>query len=283
MIEIRIDDYNSKDLDLYARTREVDLYHLNEPDLGVFIAESPKVIERALDSGYEMQSILVEEEMLKEETNDGEILNRILRKVEDLEKSGVLNNVFFFKAKKAVIEKLRGFNMTRGALAVMRRKELSDLDSVLEGAKRIAILDEVVNPTNLGAIFRSAAALHMDAVVLTSNCTDPLYKRAIRVSMGNVFNIPWTIVDSEGWVRELKARDFSLAALALDEDSISISDPILKMKDKLGLVLGNEGNGLSLSTIKSCDHTVMIPMSEGVDSLNVAAASAVAFWEITRE
>jgi tRNA G18 (ribose-2'-O)-methylase SpoU len=283
MIEIRIDDYNSKDLDLYARTREVDLYHLNEPDLGVFIAESPKVIERALDSGYEMQSILVEEEMLKEETNDGEILNRILRKVEDLEKSGVLNNVFFFKAKKAVIEKLRGFNMTRGALAVMRRRELSDLDSVLEGAKRIAILDEVVNPTNLGAIFRSAAALHMDAVVLTSNCTDPLYKRAIRVSMGNVFNIPWTTVDSEGWVRELKARDFSLAALALDEDSISISDPILKMKDKLGLVLGNEGNGLSLSTIKSCDHTVMIPMSEGVDSLNVAAASAVAFWEITRE
>lgn len=284
MIEIRIDDYNSKDLDLYARTREVDLYHLNEPDLGVFVAESPKVIERALDSGYEIESILVEEGRDNPDTADGEILSRVLEKIDRMEKEGKLSNIFYFKASTAVLSKIKGFNMTRGALAIVKRRELPALSDVLKGAKRIAVMDEVVNPTNLGAIFRSAAALHMDAVVMTSNCTDPLYKRAIRVSMGNVFNIPWTTVPAdESWVEELKRYDFSLAALALDEDSISISDPILKMKERLALVLGNEGNGLPLSTIKSCDHTVMIPMSEGVDSLNVAAASAVAFWEITRE
>lgn len=268
--QIRITDFNATELDIYARTKEVVLLNRAKPEDGIFIAESPKVIERALDSGCEPISILMEERHIE---GEGKSV---------LERCG---DIPVYTAKFDVLKELTGFPLTRGMLCAMRRPAPLSLQQVCENATRLAILEDVVNPTNVGAIFRSAAALGMDAVILTQACSDPLYRRAIRVSMGTVFQIPWTYVDkSVEWPDEgmkfLHDMGFKTAAFALKDDSVGIDDPQLMSEEKLAVLLGTEGDGLATETIADCDYTVKIPMSHGVDSLNVAAASAVAFWQL---
>lgn len=265
-----IKDFAAPELDVYARTSEVQLLRYYEPEPGVFIAESPKVIERALHAGYQPISFLVEHKDLEREAGE------ILKKYPD---------VPVYTAEYEVLVKLTGFALTRGMLCAMRRNPLPLAEEICRNASRIAVLENVVNPTNIGAIFRSAAALHMDAVLLTGGCSDPLYRRAARVSMGTVFQIPWTYFDKKNaWPGEgmqlLKNMGFKTAAMALRDDSVGIDNQTLQAEEKLAIVLGTEGDGLSSQTIADCDYTVKIPMSHGVDSLNVAAASAVAFWEL---
>ena len=265
-----IKDFAAPELDVYARTSEVQLLRYYEPEPGFFIAESPKVIERALHAGYQPVSFLVEHKDLEREAGE------ILKKYPD---------VPVYTAEYEVLVKLTGFALTRGMLCAMRRNPLPLAEEICRNASRIAVLENVVNPTNIGAIFRSAAALHMDAVLLTGGCSDPLYRRAARVSMGTVFQIPWTYFDKKtAWPGEgmqlLKNMGFKTAAMALREDSVGIDNQTLQAEEKLAIVLGTEGDGLSSQTIADCDYTVKIPMSHGVDSLNVAAASAVAFWEL---
>ena len=268
---IEITDLNASELDIYARLSEVQLLHIYEPNGGLFIAESPKVIERALDSGCIPHSILVEKKHLKGEAKD--IIARC-------------GNTPVYTAEFDVLTKLTGFQLTRGMLCAMHRPELPTIEEVCANARRIAILENVVNPTNIGAIFRSAAALNMDAVLLTPACSNPLYRRAIRVSMGTVFQIPWTFIGDEAseWptkgIQKLRELGFRTAAMALNDNSISIDNPQLLSEEKLAIILGTEGDGLADTTIADCDYTVKIPMSHGVDSLNVAAASAVAFWQL---
>ncbi len=268
--QIRIADFNAPELDIYARTKEVVLLNRAKPEDGIFIAESPKVIERALDSGCEPISILMEERHIE---GEGKSV---------LERCG---DIPVYTAEFDVLKELTGFPLTRGMLCAMRRPAPLSLQQVCENATRLAILEDVVNPTNVGAIFRSAAALGMDAVILTQACSDPLYRRAIRVSMGTVFQIPWTYVDKfvewpdEG-MKFLHDMGFKTAAFALKDDSVGIDDPQLMSEEKLAVLLGTEGDGLATETIADCDYTVKIPMSHGVDSLNVAAASAVAFWQL---
>ena len=265
-----IKDFAAPELDVYARTSEVQLLRYYEPEPGIFIAESPKVIERALNAGYQPISFLVEHKDLEGEAQE------ILKQYPD---------VPVYTAEYELLVKLTGFALTRGMLCSMRRNPLPSVEEICRNASRIAVLENVVNPTNIGAIFRSAAALHMDAVLLTGGCSDPLYRRAARVSMGTVFQIPWTFFDektewkTEG-IRSLKAMGFKTAAMALREDSFDIDDPHLMAEEKLAVVLGTEGDGLASETIADCDYTVCIPMAHGVDSLNVAAASAVAFWQL---
>lgn len=268
--QIRIADFNAPELDIYARTKEVVLLNRAKPEDGIFIAESPKVIERALDSGCEPISILMEERHIE---GEGKSV---------LERCG---DIPVYTAEFDVLKELTGFPLTRGMLCAMRRPAPLSLQQVCVNATRLAILEDVVNPTNVGAIFRSAAALGMDAVILTQACSDPLYRRAIRVSMGTVFQIPWTYVDkSVEWPDEgmkfLHDMGFKTAAFALKDDSVGIDDPQLMSEEKLAILLGTEGDGLATETIADCDYTVKIPMSHGVDSLNVAAASAVAFWQL---
>lgn len=268
--QIRITDFNATELDIYARTKEAVLLNRAKPEDGIFIAESPKVIERALDSGCEPISILMEERHIEGEGKS------VLERCSDIP---------VYTAEFDVLKELTGFPLTRGMLCAMRRPAPLSLQQVCENATRLAILEEVVNPTNVGAIFRSAAALGMDAVILTQACSDPLYRRAIRVSMGTVFQIPWTYVDkSVEWPDEgmkfLHDMGFKTAAFALKDDSVGIDDPQLMSEEKLAILLGTEGDGLATETIADCDYTVKIPMSHGVDSLNVAAASAVAFWQL---
>lgn len=268
--QIRITDFNATELDIYARTKEVVLLNRAKPEDGIFIAESPKVIERALDSGCEPISILMEERHIE---GEGKSV---------LERCG---DIPVYTAEFDVLKELTGFPLTRGMLCAMRRPAPFSLQQVCENATRLAILEDIVNPTNVGAIFRSAAALGMDAVILTQACSDPLYRRAIRVSMGTVFQIPWTYVDkSVEWPDEgmkfLHDMGFKTAAFALKDDSVGIDDPQLMSEEKLAILLGTEGDGLATETIADCDYTVKIPMSHGVDSLNVAAASAVAFWQL---
>ncbi len=265
-----IKDFAAPELDVYARTSEVQLLRYYEPEPGFFIAESPKVIERALHAGYQPVSFLVEHKDLEREAGE------ILKKYPD---------VPVYTAEYEVLVKLTGFALTRGMLCAMRRNPLPLAEEICRNASRIAVLENVVNPTNIGAIFRSAAALHMDAVLLTGGCSDPLYRRATRVSMGTVFQIPWTYFDKKtAWPGEgmqlLKNMGFKTAAMALRDDSVGIDNQTLQAEEKLAIVLGTEGDGLSSQTIADCDYTVKIPMSHGVDSLNVAAASAVAFWEL---
>ncbi len=270
---IPITDFSIPQLDIYARLSEVQLLRLYEPDRGIFIAESPKVIERALQAGYEPISCLVERRHIDGEARD--ILARV-------------GHIPVYTADYDVLVQLTGFALTRGMLCAMRRPILPSIEEVCAGARRIAILENVVNPTNVGAIFRSAAALNMDAVLLTPGCSDPLYRRAIRVSMGTVFQIPWTFLGKKpsDWPEDalplLKSLGFKTAAMALSDDSVSIDDPRLLTEEKLAIVLGTEGEGLADATIADCDYTVKIPMSHDVDSLNVAAASAVAFWQLGR-
>ena len=269
---IEITDFDAPELDVYARLTEAQLLNKDHPEDGLFIAESPKVISRALDGGYEPVSVLVEKKQVLEDAETIAVL-------------GKCGNVPVYTAEFEVLTKLTGFKLTRGMLCAMKRRRLPGLQEICNGCDRIAVLENVMNPTNVGAIFRSAAALHMDAVILTGGCSNPLYRRASRVSMGTVFQIPWTFVDNSViWTEEgmkiLRELGFKTAAMALKEDSVSIDDPELMKEDKLAVILGTEGDGLAPETIADCDYTVMIPMSHGVDSLNVAAASAVAFWQL---
>lgn len=269
---IEITDFDAPELDVYARLTEAQLLNKDHPEDGLFIAENPKVISRALDGGYEPVSVLVEKKQVLEDAETIAVL-------------GKCGNVPVYTAEFEVLTKLTGFKLTRGMLCAMKRRRLPDLQEICNGCDRIAVLENVMNPTNVGAIFRSAAALHMDAVILTGGCSNPLYRRASRVSMGTVFQIPWTFVDNsviwpEEGMKILRELGFKTAAMALKEDSASIDDPELMKEDKLAVILGTEGDGLAPETIADCDYTVMIPMSHGVDSLNVAAASAVAFWQL---
>lgn len=269
---IQVNEFNNPALDIYARTPEVQLLRYREPNPGIFIAESPKVIERALDAGYEPISFLMEPQHVQSQAK--ELLERC-------------PDVPVYVAELEVLNKLTGFSLTRGMLCAMNRKPLPAMEEVCKNAKRIAILENVVNPTNVGAIVRSAAALGMDAILFTSGCSNPLYRRAVRVSMGTIFQIPWTIMDAQEWpmqgMEKLRALGFTTAAMALCDDSLSVDDKRLPSEEKLAVVLGTEGDGLAASTIAECDFTVRIPMSHGVDSLNVAAASAVAFWQMRKE
>ena len=264
---IEITDFSAPELDIYARLTEAQLLNRFEPKKGMFIAESPKVISRALDAGCKPVSLLVERNHVNEEAREA------------IERCG---DIPVYTASLEVLTQLTGFQLTRGMLCAMRRPPLPAVEAVLQGARRIAILEDVMNPTNVGAIFRSAAALGIDAILLTPACTNPLYRRSARVSMGTVFQIPWTYLHQwpEPDIAYLRSMGFKTAAMALKEDSVSIDDPALRAEEKLAVILGTEGDGLAASTISDCDYTVMIPMSHGVDSLNVAAASAVAFWEL---
>lgn len=273
---IEITNLNIPELDVYARLSEVQLLRYNEPDLGLFICESPKVIARALDAGYTPISILVEDKEIKDE---------VLNIIEHCET--IYPNIPVYTADYETLAQLTGFNLTRGMLCAMKRNALPSVKDIVKNARRIAVMEDVVNPTNVGAIFRSAAALNMDAILLTPACSNPLYRRAARVSMGTVFQAPWTFFEygpsedsQNSYVTELKKLGFKTVAFALRDDSIAIDDPILASEEKLAIILGTEGEGLQNSTLAACDYTVKIPMSHGVDSLNVAAASAIAFWEL---
>lgn len=269
LIEIR--DFHAQELDVYARLTEAQLLNKDKLSEGLFIAESPKVIERALDAGYEPVSFLAEKCHIHGEAQSV------------IERCG---DIPVYTAEFDVLTQLTGYKLTRGMLCAMRRPPLPTVEEVCAGARRIAVLECVMNPTNVGAIFRSAAALNIDAVLLTPGCSNPLYRRAARVSMGTVFQVPWTFIGSEvsEWpdpgMSRLRAMGFKTAAMALRDDSVSIDDPQLMAEEKLAVILGTEGDGLAGSTIADCDYTVKIPMSHGVDSLNVAAASAVAFWQL---
>ena len=268
---IEITDFAAPELDVYARLTEAQLLNRQEPEQGLFIAESPKVIDRALDAGYVPVSLLLERKHIAGQA------------------SGVIarcGDAPVFTAETEVLTELTGFRLTRGVLCAMRRPPLPSVQAVCAGARRITILENIMNPTNVGAIFRSAAALGIDAVLLTPACSDPLYRRAARVSMGTVFQVPWTYLGSDcaEWphpgMERLRALGFRTAAMALSDNAVSIADPQLMAEEKLAIVLGTEGDGLAAGTIADCDYTVRIPMSHGVDSLNVAAASAVAFWQL---
>jgi tRNA G18 (ribose-2'-O)-methylase SpoU len=263
---IEITDFSAPELDVYARLSENQLLNRFEPEKGMFIAESPKVIERALDAGCTPVSFLVEKRHLMTQARG--LLDRC-------------SDIPVYTAEFDVLTQLTGFQLTRGMLCAMYRPKLPTVEAVCEGARRVAVLMDVVNPTNVGAIFRSAAALNMDAVLLSPFCSNPLYRRSIRVSMGTVFQIPWTFLDDRG-IGALHTLGFRTAAMALTEDSIPIDDKTLLSEERLAIVLGTEGDGLSPTAIADCDYTVRIPMSHGVDSLNVAAASAVAFWQLGR-
>lgn len=264
---ISIHAINQPELDVYARLTENQLRNRLEPEKGIFIAQTPKVIALALENGYEPLSILAEEGQLEGEAKD------ILEAVGETP---------IYTASRALLAELTGYSLTRGILCAMRRPRLPSLEAICAGAKRIAVLDGVVDATNVGAIIRSAAALDMDAVLVTSTCCDPLNRRAVRVSMGTVFQIPWTRTESENWIQELQDLGYRTVAMALRKDSLDIDDPALAGEEKLAVVLGSEGWGLPQETIDRCDYTVCIPMGHGVDSLNVAAASAVAFWQLGR-
>lgn len=305
---IQIHDFSSKELDVYARLSENDLLNRHEPEKGIFIAESPNVIERALNAGCIPLSILIEIEELARtpfplsESDDISYSDNINVNTRIFTRPEI-RKIPVYTASFEVLSKLTGFQLTRGMLCAMRRPPLPTVEEICKDARRIAVLENVVNPTNVGAIFRSAAALNMDAVLLTAGCSNPLYRRASRVSMGTVFQIPWTYICPDipkkspenlkykstgilppAWpqdgMKQLRDLGFKTVAMALTDNSISINDPVLQKEEKLAIILGTEGDGLKSSTIADCDYTVKIPMSHGVDSLNVAAASAVAFWEL---
>ena len=268
---IEITDISAPQLDAYARLTETQLRSRLEPEKGIFIAESPKVIHRALDAGCKPLSLLMERKHI-----DGQGAEIIAR----------CGDIPLYTADRKILENLTGYTMTRGILCAMRRPKLPTLDEVLKGAKRVAVLEGIVDSTNIGAIFRSAAAMHIDVVLLTPTCCDPLCRRAVRVSMGTVFQIPWTRIGDtkEQWpqpgLQWLNEQGFKTAAMALSDEAVTIEDKNLMAEEKLAIILGTEGDGLSDQTIAQCNYAVCIPMSHDVDSLNVAAASAVAFWQL---
>lgn len=270
---IEITDFHAPELDVYARLNENQLLNRADPEKGLFIAESPNVVERAMNAGYEPVSMLLEKKHI-----EGEAAKVVER----------CGEAPIYTAELEVLKQLTGFALTRGVLCAMRRRTLPKVEEILKGARRIAILENVMNPTNVGAIFRSVAALGMDAVLLTPGSSDPLYRRSARVSMGTVFQIPWTYLGEETvWphpgIDRIREMGFKTVAMALTDQSVSIDDERLQKEEKLAIILGTEGDGLALSTIADCDYTVKIPMAHGVDSLNVAAASAVAFWEFGKQ
>ena len=267
---IEVTDLSMPELEPFTRLTEAQLRNRLEPEKGIFIAESPKVILRALDAGYEPVSLLMEHRQL---TGQG---------------SGVLARcagIPVYTASRELLAELTGYPLTRGVLCAMRRPKLPSVEELCADARRVAVLEGIVDSTNIGAIFRSAAALNMDAVLVTPTCSDPLYRRAVRVSMGTIFQVPWTRIGEEPsqWpdagLQCLRSLGFRTAAMALSDDSVSIEDPRLLAEERLAIVLGTEGDGLAARTIAACDYTVRIPMAHEVDSLNVAAASAVAFWQ----
>ena len=262
----QITDFNAPELDIYARLTENQLVNRAAPENALFVAESPLVIGRALDAGCEPVSFLMEQKHIEGKGT------ALLARCPD---------VPVYAAELDVLTQLTGFHLTRGMLCAMRRPKPRDPAVLLQGASRVAVLENVMNPTNLGAIFRSAAALGMDAVLLTNAGSDPLYRRAVRVSMGTVFQIPWAYLP-EDWPTLLHALGFCTAAMALRDDSVRLDDARLAAEQRLAIVMGTEGDGLADATIASCDYTVRIPMHHGVDSLNVAAASAVAFYQLGR-
>ena len=268
---MEVSDLTLPALDVFTRLTEAQLRNRLEAEKGVFIAESPKVIARALDAGCAPLSLL-----MKRKHIDGQGRDIIAR----------CEGIPVYTADREVLADLTGYALTRGVLCAMRRPPLPSVEELCAGARRVAVLEGIVDSTNIGAIFRSAAALRMDAVLVTPTCSDPLYRRAVRVSMGTVFQVPWTRIGDQpaDWpepgLERLRALGFKTAAMALSNDSVSIEDPRLAAEERLAIVLGTEGDGLAQHTIAGCDYTVRIPMSHGVDSLNVAAASAVAFWEL---
>ena len=275
MADLReITSFDDPELDVYARLTENQLLCRADPDNALFIAESPNVIARALAAGYRPVSLLTEKSHIEGQAK--EII-------------ALCGEIPVFTSTLDVLTQLTGFPLTRGILCAMRRRALPTVEEICRSAARIVVLENVMNPTNVGAVFRSAAALGMDAVLLTPGCCDPLYRRSARVSMGTVFQVPWTYIGSgcddwpEAGMARLRALGFCTAALALEEDSVDIRDPRLAAEERLALILGTEGDGLARSTISGCDYTVRIPMSHGVDSLNVAAAGAVAFWQLRKE
>lgn len=265
---IEIKDLTATELIPYVSSNEIQLKRYFEPEQGIFIAESPKVIRLALDAGYEPISMLAERKYISGQGND------IVERVGDIP---------IYTADSFVLTELTGFKLTQGMLCAMRRRELPNVEDICLNARRIAVLEDVMNQTNIGAVIRSAAALGIDAVLLTEPSSDPLYRRAIRVSMGTVFRMPWAYIsgNSPKYVDILKRMGFTTAAMALHSNTVDIDNTELKKAEKLAIILGTEGEGLKDSTIEACDYTVKIPMADGVDSLNVAAASAVAFWEIS--
>lgn len=302
---IEIKNLDVPELQIYYNLNEAQLFHYFEPKPGIFIAESPKVIERALDAGCVPMSFLMEKKHVK--TQAKEILARCEKlQSQDIKQTDKMEaengnssmaaehdipvctaecEIPVYMAEIEVLAKITGYQLTRGMLCAMYRPTLPSVEQLCKNARRVAILENVVNPTNIGAIFRSAAALGMDAVLLTSACADPLYRRASRVSMGTVFQIPWTYFDKnaswpDGAMDVLHKLGYKTAAMALRDDSVSIDDEKMMAEEKLAIVLGTEGDGLADHTIADCDYTVKIPMTHGVDSLNVAAASAVAFWQL---
>lgn len=268
---IELTEFAQPELDVFTRLTEAQLRSRLEPEKGIFIAESPKVIARALDAGCQPVSLLMERRHI---TGDAaEIIARC-------------GSVPVYTADREILANLTGFALTRGVLCAMRRPQLPTVEALCADAHRVAVLEGIVDPTNVGAIFRSAAALHVDAVLVTPTCCDPLYRRAARVSMGTIFQVPWTRIGQQAsdWphpgLERLHELGFETAAMALSDQAIRVDDPSLKGIEKLAMILGTEGDGLAPETIAHCRHTVCIPMSHGVDSLNVAAASAVAFWEL---
>lgn len=278
---IFLDDLNGADLDPYVRLNEAQLFHALEPDPGLFIAESPKVIERALRAGYQPASLLVEEKALTRDLAD------LDHEMAANQTSG-LGQTPIYVANSKLLRQLPGYNLLRGALAAMhrvKRLELADFLATMPAEHpRIAVLESVVNPANIGAIFRSAAALGIDGVIVTSDSADPFYRRSSRVAMGTVFQVPWTYVDAKTWqhagIDLLHQAGYQTAAMALRHNTVSIDDPKLTAVDRLAIIMGSEGPGLKEATIEPSDFTIKIPMAPGVDSLNVAAASALAFWEL---
>ena len=268
---MEITDFSAPELDVYARLTEAQLLNRFEPAMGMFIAESPKVIHRALDAGCVPVSMLMERKDI-----DGSA-REILERCPDIP---------VYTADEDLLCNLTGYHLTRGVLCAMRRPQLPAAEEILADKRRVVILENVQNPTNVGAIFRSAAALGMDAVLLTPGCSNPLYRRSARVSMGTVVQVPWTYIGTEtaDWpgkgMEILKNLGYKTAAMALSDNSVSIDDPALMAEEKLAILMGSEGDGLTDATIAACDYTVKIPMYHGVDSLNVAAASAVAFWQL---
>ena len=268
---IEITDFSAPALDVFARLTEAQLRIRTEAEKGLFVAESTKVIGRALDAGYEPVSLLTERKHI-----DGQAKDLIDR----------LGDLPVYTADSHLLENLTGYGLHRGVLCAMKRPSLPPVEQVCAKARRVAVLEGIVDPTNVGAIFRSAAALGMDGVLLTPTCCDPLYRRAARVSMGTVFQVPWTRIGEhhtdwpDNGLAQLKQLGFKTAAMALSDQSVSIEEPALRSIEKLAVILGTEGDGLSRTTIAGCDYTVKIPMAHGVDSLNVAAASAVAFWQL---
>lgn len=293
---IEIKDLDAPELQIYYNLNEAQLFHYFEPKPGIFIAESPKVIERALDAGCVPMSFLMEKKHVETQAKDilarcDKLQSRDIKQTDKMEVENGNSNMSaereipVYTAEIEVLAKITGYQLTRGMLCAMYRPALSSVEQLCKNARRVAILENVVNPTNVGAIFRSAAALGMDAVLLTPACADPLYRRASRVSMGTVFQIPWTYFDKnacwpDGAMDVLHKLGYKTAAMALRDDSVSIDDEKMMSEEKLAIVLGTEGDGLADHTIADCDYTVKIPMTHGVDSLNVAAASAVAFWQL---